>query len=308
MKKIKAATFGYMSKPSELNDKKARESLSLCIDRLGINTIVLPIVANQKTTHSTHIDYHTDVPSDSEIESTIHYAHSLGLDVILKPMVNCLDGTWRAYINFFDIDVKGEPKWSEWFLSYEKFIVHYAQIAEKTKCTMLVIGCELVSADSRELEWRNLISTIRQHYKGLLTYNCDKYQENHLKWWDALDVISSSGYYPYNNWDEELVRINQVIKKYRKPFFFCEVGAPSITGGELRPNDWQLKGQADQEAQLKYYKSMFESCKKRNFIDGFAIWDWKSQLYPPESADLDTDYAVFDKKAETVIKNYYKNN
>ena len=77
----------------------------------------------------------------------IHYAKSLDLNVILKPMVNVSDGTWRAHINFFDMDVPCEPKWSDWFKSYNDFILHYADIAEETGCEMFVIGCELVNAD-----------------------------------------------------------------------------------------------------------------------------------------------------------------
>ena len=28
------------------------------------------------------------------------------------------------------------------------------------------------------------------------SYNCDKYGEDHVNWWDAVDCIASSGYYP----------------------------------------------------------------------------------------------------------------
>ena len=87
---------------------------------------------------------------------------------------------------------------------------------------MLVIGCELVNSDRREAQWRETISQIRQHYNGLLTYNCDKYQENNLTWWDAVDVISSSGYYPIDKWEQELDRIEQVVNHYQKPFFFVK--------------------------------------------------------------------------------------
>ncbi len=32
----------------------------------------------------------------------------------------------------------------------------------------------------------------------------DKYQENNVTWWDCVDVISSSGYYPIDDWDRQL--------------------------------------------------------------------------------------------------------
>lgn len=305
MKKIKAMTFGFMSKPGELSNNNAKDSLRKCVKNLGINTIVLPIVANQNNAQSVQIDYHNDVPKDSEVIDIICFAKSIGLDVILKPMVNCLDGTWRAHINFFDVDVKCEPKWKDWFLSYEHFIIHYAQIAERTGCIMFVIGCELVNSDKREEEWRKIVESVRKKYKGLLTYNCDKYQEDRLSWWDDVDVISSSGYYPYNEWIEELTRIEKVVNYYNKPFFFCEAGAPSIEGGELLPNDWKNEGKVSQDAQYTYYKSMFEACREFTFVNGFALWDWKSQIYKPDQAVFDTDYAVFNKKSEKLIKNFF---
>ena len=305
MKPINAASFGYMAKPGELNDDYAKWSLRTLKERTGINTIILTVVALQEKPQSTTIDWKTDVPTDEEVKATIEYAQSLGLDVILKPMVNCADGTWRAHINFFDIDVVCEPKWSDWFSAYTEFESHYAKIAEEMNCTMFVIGCELVNTDRREAEWRQLIKTLRGIYHGLLTYNCDKYQEDHLTWWDAVDVISSSGYYPYDKWEEELSRIEKVVKKYNKPFFFCEAGAPSVVGGDLLPNDWTIQGQVSLEAQTRFYEGMLSACAKVDFVLGFGLWDWKAQVYQPELAAQDKDYAFFNKPAEKLIKAYY---
>ena len=305
MKPINAASFGYMARPGELNDDYAKWSLRMLKERTGINTIILTVVALQEKPQSTAIDWKTDVPTDEEVKATIEYAQSLGLDVILKPMVNCADGTWRAHINFFDVDVVCEPKWSDWFAAYTDFQSHYAKIAEEMNCTMLVIGCELVNTDRREAEWRQLIKKLREIYHGLLTYNCDKYQEDHLTWWDAVDVISSSGYYPYDKWEEELARIEKVVKKHNKPFFFCEAGAPSVVGGDLLPNDWTIQGQVSLEAQTRFYEGMLSACAKVDFVLGFGLWDWKAHVYQPEFAKQDKDYAFFNKPAEKLIKAYY---
>ena len=65
-------------------------------------------------------------------------------------------------------------------------------------------------------------------YHGLVSYNTDKYQEDHVSWWDCVDVISSSGYYPIDQWEQELDRIEKnCLKNYRKPFFFAEAGCMS---------------------------------------------------------------------------------
>ncbi|WP_139892406.1 1,4-beta-xylanase [Bacillus sp. D386] len=305
---IKGFSFGYMSKRGEWEDVKAKQSLKSLKERCGIDHVVLTVVAEQDRPQSTVINWreHPNVVSDEEIIEMVHFAQSLGLKVILKPMVNVSDGTWRAQINFFDTDVPCEPKWSEWFASYNEFILHYAKLAEETKCSMFVVGCEMVNADRREKEWRDLINEVRKLYSGLVTYNCDKYQEDILKWWDAVDVISSSGYYPIDKWEQELDRIESVVKKHTKPFFFCEAGCPSWEGGDLLPNDWTLRGKADVNVQKEWYEKMFSTTVKRDWVKGFALWDWKAHLYPIEKADSDQDYAVYGKPAEKVIYRYYK--
>lgn len=305
---IKGFSFGYMSKRGEWEDVKAKQSLKSLKERCGIDHVVLTVVAEQDRPQSTVINWreHPNVVSDEEILDMVHFAQSLGLKVILKPMVNVSDGTWRAHINFFDTDVPCEPKWSEWFASYNEFILHYAKLAEETECSLFVVGCEMVNADRREKEWRDLINEVRKLYSGLVTYNCDKYQEDILKWWDAVDVISSSGYYPIDKWEQELDRIESVVKKHNKPFFFCEAGCPSWEGGDLLPNDWTLRGKADVNVQKEWYEKLFSTTVKRDWVKGFAFWDWKAHLYPIEKADSDQDYAVYGKPAEEVIYRYYK--
>ena len=77
---------------------------------------------------------------------------------------------------------------------------------------------------------RALIEEVRGVYSGLITYNCDKYQEDHVTWWDAVDVISSSGYYRSGDWRNQLDRIEGVVAREGKPFFFMEAGCPSREG------------------------------------------------------------------------------
>lgn len=78
-------------------------------------------------------------------------------------------------------------------------------------------------------------------YHGLVSYNPDKYQEDHVSWWDCVDVISSSGYYPIDQWEQELDRIEKTVLKYRKPFFFAEAGCMSRKGSGMIPNNWELQ-------------------------------------------------------------------
>ncbi|MEK4512172.1 glycoside hydrolase family 113 [Paenibacillus sp. FSL K6-2524] len=303
---IAGMTWGFMGERGTWANTTAAFSMEQMSATTQVNWTAIAFSAMQKTAHSTEIPFwENPTVSDDEVKWAIHKARSLGLKICLKPIVNCSDGTWRAHINFFDKDVPCEPKWSQWFHSYNRYIIHYARIAEETGCEMFCIGCEMVQTDRRETEWRNLISEVRAVYSGLITYNCDKYQEDNVSWWDALDIISSSGYYPIHDWELQLDRIETVVMEYNKPFFFMEAGCPSRTGSSAIPNDWMLVGNPNESEQAEFYRTMFSACEARSWVQGFMLWDWPAVLYPQEIAPTNDDYCVFGKEAESVIAEHY---
>lgn len=285
-------------------DDKAKQSMKLLKECTGSNTVTLAFIAYQETAFSEEIDFTgSHMPTDDEVKEMIRYAHALDMQVILKPMVDCKDGIWRARIDFFDIEEPCETSWRGWFTHYNAYITHYAAIAEEEQCEMLLIGCELVQSERKELYWRKLIKKVRAIYKGMISYNTDKYQEDHVKWWDALDAISSSGYYPIDAWDENLKRIEEVVVKYKKPFFFAECGIPCRTGSRYVPNDWTFEGELNQKEQEEYYRIMFEKIRKYSYVQGQVGWAWYAIL-PKESAK-DDDYSVYGKPACEVIRRFY---
>ena len=264
----------------------------------GVTWTALAYAAEQATPFSTEIPFESEpTVTDAEIVRAIGAAHDLGLKVCLKPVVNVADGTWRAHIGFFDQDVPGEPTWSQWFASYHRFIVHAARIAEAEGCEMLCIGCEMVRADGQEAHWRRLIAEVRAVYRGPITYNCDKYQEDRVTWWDAVDIMSSSGYYPIDEWETQLDRIERAVASTGMPFFFMEAGCPSREGSPARPNDWSLVGAPSGDEQLRYYRAMFDAVRARTWVRGLMLWDWPARLYPLADAAENDDYCPYGKPA-----------
>ena len=276
-------------------------------ERTGANFVIFVPGGLQETPQSEEICFTSKATmEDDELIGMIKYAKEIELRVALKPTVNCKNGTWRAHVNFFDEDVVCEPKWCNWFESYTEFQLHYARLAKEMGVEMHIAGCEMVMAERREAEWRKLIADIRSEFDGLVSYNTDKYQEHNVKWWDAVDVISSSGYYPLEDWENQLDRIEAVVKKFQKPFFFAEAGCMSIVDSNKVPNDWTVQGEADAKGQADWYEAMFTACEKRNWVDGMALWSWTPQLYPPNEAACHGDYEIFAKPAERVISSYYQ--
>lgn len=200
---INGVTFAWMSEKGSLKRDLCHESVDRLIENLNPTHIILPVLAWQETAQSTAIDHRIRTFDDDEVIGLIGYIHEKGLQVILRPMVNIRDGIWHAYIDFIDNDVPCEPKWLDWFASYTECQTRYARIAEETGGYMFIAGCELVLSERREAELRRLIEEVRGGYAGLVTYNTDKYQEDRVSWCDACNVISSSGYYPWDDWDRQ---------------------------------------------------------------------------------------------------------
>lgn len=306
MEYICGMTYAPFARKGSYQEKSAFDSLKKMKENTNSNFVILAPNGLQDTAQSEEICYTSEATvSDDELKGMIDYAKELGMRVALKPTVNCKNGTWRAHVNFFDEDVVCEPKWCNWFESYTEFQLHYARLAKEMGVEMHIAGCEMVMAERREAEWRKLIADIRSEFDGFVSYNTDKYQEHNVKWWDAVDVISSSGYYPLEDWEKQLDRIEAVVKKFQKPFFFAEAGCMSIVDSNKVPNDWAVQGEADAKGQADWYEAMFEACLKREWVRGMAFWSWSSHLYTKNDALKRKDYEIYAKPAEKIVKKYY---
>ena len=300
---IKGINFAPFAPRGALSTPEAAESLDALLSDMAPNTVILSPGGVQKTAHSETVSFtsaHT--MTDAELIAVIRRLHARGIRVLLKPTVNCLDGTWRAYISFFDEDVPGEPAWSRWFASYTDFQLHYARIAADEGCEMLLPDCEMVMSEHRETEWRALIARLRAVYPGPIGYNCDKYQEDRVTWWDCVDVIASSGYYPIGDWEAQLDRIERVVQRYGKPFFFAELGCMAAQGSSLRPNDWTLSDAFAPQEQAAWYRAMFDSALRRSWVGGFAFWDWQAR----PAAERDCGYNLRGTQALRVVSEIYR--
>lgn len=299
-------TWGWVGVADDWRSPAAAESMTAMAE-LGVNWVTIAYSVDQPDAHSTSLMLDAErVVSDDDIRAAVARARTLGLKVCLKPVVNCADGTWRAYISFLTPDVPGEPTWADWFATYSAWITDAARLAAELDVEMLCVGCEMVMSDGQEELWRALIADVRAVYGGLVTYNCDKYQEDRVSWWDAVDVISSSGYYPTGTWEQHLDRIEAVVRREGKPFCFLEAGCPSRTGSPARPNDWNLQGAPDEDAQAGYLDEMLTAVASRPWVGGLMLWDWPAVLYPADRASEDDDYCMYAKKGAEVVAARYR--
>ncbi len=341
---IAAVTFGYNLRRDDYYDPAVLESLRTMKKETNANTVMFAFHALQSDNNSTDIAYIGEhIPTEDGLRIVVDEARCLGMKVILKPMLDCRNGMWRGTINFFDKDTPPEAKWSDWFANYTEYQCYYADIAERLGADMLCIACEMVATQRRDADWRQCIAEIRKHYTGPITWNADKYQEDEVTFWDALDVISTSGYYPYDDWDKELTRIKAVVDRFQKPFFFAEYGITACWDALAKPNNAalyhaHLKKEAvkrgldpnafpypfaqipnqsdavkevylatvDDAAQAEFYRHSFAVSERYPFVQGFTVWDWSGKLYVnADNVQYDGGYGIYLKKTSKVVHDYY---
>lgn len=318
---IKGYTYGFMATKGMYESEEGKYSQDRLIET-GINWVCIAFPLYQDTFTSTEIkfDLRNDV-SDLELISTIKRFHDNNVKVCLKPMVNCKDDIWRAYIDFPDEMMhNGQSYWDKWFESYQAFLEHYARIAEYTGCEMFCLGCEMLGTERKEAHWRKTITAVKEIYSGPLVYNTNHGKEEIAKWYDMIDYIGTSAYYPVEKepggsleemeavWESVADRLEGVSKRLGKKVIFMEIGCRSAKGCAMMPWDFtHTEYPRSEEEQANFYESCLKVMSKRDWFDGFFWWDWSTHIYhTKEEATRDVGFNIHMKKAEEVVKEWYK--
>ena len=259
--------------------------------------------------------------SDLEIIETINRFHQNNIKVCLKPMINSSDGVWRALIDFPDETMMGEDfYWKRWFEFYQAFLEHYAKIAEYTKCEMFCIGCEMLGTERKEKLWRETIAKIRNIYSGPLVYNTNHGKEEVAQWYDAIDYLGTSAYYPVENapgasleemtqeWEKIAKNLETISKKIGKKIIFMEIGCRSALGCAQMPWDFIHKEfPHSEEEQARFYESSLKVMSNQDWFMGYFWWDWSTWIYKTkEEAKKDRGFNIYLKQTEEVIKKWWK--
>jgi len=301
----------------------ARSELDL-ISRTGANAIALVTNVYQASLTSSDIGRGSLTPTDADIIAGIKAAQARGLDVLLKPHVDSLDGLWRA--NFAPTDT------SAWFADYKAIMLNYARIAEQTGVKTLSIGCELrsLTGSAYKSEWLDIIASIRDVYDGKLTYAAEWTEASTLSFWKQLDFIGIDGYFPLavaakvptvkqlqqawthpspNSWTNDHLDgkspidfLHDLSVKYGKQVQFTEIGYRPIEGAATSPGDYEMSGAQNEALQANLYRALFNTFASQGgrWFDGFYMWDRRAE----NQVDAD-DYHTKGRAAQNVIDRWY---
>jgi hypothetical protein len=257
-------------------------------------------------------------PTDESIRHLVEYAHARGMSVMLKPMVDPMDGAWRADIN--------PTSWTLWFDSYRAMIAHYAVLAESLDVEQFCVGCEYLSSSATQTaQWLRVVDTTRHLFSGGVTYAANWWLEyEFITWFNVLDAIGIDAYFPVSDHANPLVSeivagwasTLDAIETFRdtmcltsKPVIFTEIGCGSYTGAAMTPWDWDYTGDTpNQHEQANYYEGLFQAVYPRPWIEGFFIWSWDNPStsdYRWGGSDYPYGFTPNGKLAQSTIRTWY---
>jgi hypothetical protein len=276
---------------------------------LGVNSVSLIVTWYQEKQDSPKIMPIIQGGNTAREEAVIHAineCHKNGIKVMLKPHVDCLDGTFRGDI------IASEA----WFKSYQEFIVHFAGLAQEYHVELFCIGTELenVSFDQWQKEWEHVIAEVRKAYKGKITYAANWTEYETVCFWDGMDFVGIDAYFPVTNkndpsqaeldagWEATLSKLAawRANKKVASPVIFTEIGYQSADGTNRTP--WQTDAtQEDQQEQAMALEAVFNTTAGKEWFKGLYWWN-----YFPTDVQRPLDFTIKGKKAEDVLKDRFK--
>lgn len=288
------------------------------IKQLGANYVaVIPYAFCREGEPKVNYDYERQWWGETVegARQTIQYAKAKGLNIMLKPHLWIGGDGWPGSLTF-----EQESAWQTWEQTYTNYILRFARMAEEMDVTILTIGteCKQIVRDRPQF-WRSLIKKVKKVYNGKLTYQANWDNFKHVPFWDQLDYISVSGYFPItdekqppeatiaNGWEQHLASLKRMHLAYDKPVIFGEFGYCSKQGALSQPWEGGRQDPApvNMEVQQKGYRVLFQEVWPQPWFQGGFLWKWHAD-HQHAGGSQNNRYTPQNKPVEKLIQNFYK--
>lgn len=241
----------------------------------------------------------------------INLARQQQLMVFLKPHV------WYHKSWIGDFTLENEKDWKIWEQDYVDYILSYAKIAEEQQVELLCIGTELKQVVlKRPLFFKELITKIKQVYKGKITYAANWDNIGAVNFWNELDYIGVDAYYSLSDkkeptvqelklaWDPIKLNLYQLSKVDNKPVLFTEYGFESSDYNTKETWGSNGKYPVNERAQVNAYQSLYETFYGEDWFAGGFLWKW--HLTDSTYRNQEKAFSPQGKKAIEVVKKQFK--
>ena len=201
-----------------------------------------------------------------------------------------------------------------WLERYGNFMEELATFAAAIDASELVVGSELTCLFPYARAWRRIIARVRPRYRGHLTLSPTALDYATIRFWDALDSVGVSAYFPLSltrllrdpralalAWWAHRAHLEVVARSWQKPLTFVEVGYPSTEVAALRPWDYRFQERVlDLELQDLCWQAFKTVWADAASLRSFRIWGLSAQSEPN-----DKTHCPLGKPAETTISSLF---
>ncbi len=330
----RGVNFGFWARAGWYASAAAAEAVERMADT-GVRQVCVIVTVSADTAFSTrqYRDF-VNTPSDLEVARIIERIHAKGMQVQLRPMLECHDGLQRSHINFQDdgLIIPGHPftYWQQWFASFEARSVFYARLARETGCAMYGLDSELDQTARHDQHWRRVVQAVRSEFPGHLTSSftegcpIDRLLERPGCWFRELDSLGLSMYHPLGRADEDLSalsladlasRVAPLVERDRQrqaklgiPLYFGEIGCCATRNAMANPCYWNHPGGYDGEEQARYFEAVMTAYWDQPWWMGAYWWKWDEQNDRPQFRDDprgDKGFTVHGKPAQAAMRRWY---
>jgi len=246
----------------------------------------------------------------------IEKLHQNGIKVMVKPQIWIWRGEFTGYLK-----MNTEEEWKALEDSYRSFIVTYAKLADEMNVALFCIGTELEQFIVNRPEfWTQLISEIKEVYKGKLTYaaNWDEYKR--VPFWEKLDYIGVDAYFPVaesktptileakEGWQRWKTELKGVSETAGRPILFTEYGYRSVdyAGKEPWKSDRSMTV-VNLDAQQNLMQALFEETWNEPWMAGGYIWKWFIE-HSEVGGSENNQFTPQNKPVEAVLRTQFESN
>lgn len=246
-------------------------------------------------------------PLHGTLTAAVADARARGLGVTLVPFIMADSGEHRQWFWPSDRDA--------WFQSYTDHVVQLARFAEAAGASEMLVGSELTFLYWDEAGWRGTIAAVRSAFSGHLTISTLFWEYATIRFWDALDSVGVSGYFPLAFWTltrspgslERMWRFHKAhltafARAVGKPLTLSEVGYPATEVAALMPWDYRwAERRLDPQLQARCFEAFRRVWGREPLLRRFMIWG----LGPPAEDQRLTGgkgFSPFGKPAEAEVR------
>jgi hypothetical protein len=250
-------------------------------------------------------------------EGAEHYItelHNNGISIMLKPQIWIQRGEFTG-----NLVMTSEENWRLLEESYSRFVLDYAQVAEDMQVDVFCIGTELeLFIKNRPEYWRQLITKIRQIYKGSLTYAANWDEFWRTPFWEELDYIGIDAYFPISEaqtpsvedclrgWNKHKEQLSRFSEEWDRPILFTEFGYRSVDYAAREP--WRYDRSMTSinlQAQTNATQALFESVWMEPWFAGGYLWKWFVN-HDKVGGHENNQFTPQNKPVEQLIGAYYQ--